>query len=196
MELIIISLYSYLLGAIPSAYVIGKLRNVDITTKGSGNIGGTNAYRVLGARWGILVALMDVGKVLTALIVTQSWLGTEWAMALSAFFAVVGHNWSVYVKFKGGKGIAVSIGTYLYLFPVLGLVSLGVALFNILVTKYVSLASMNFVLTMMILLFFVQDHPAYKLLGVALLVMAVWRHRSNVKGLRSGKERRFGEKSE
>jgi len=148
MQYAIAAIYSYLLGAIPSAYIIGKFQGKDITSEGSGNIGGTNAYRVLGAKLGILVALMDVGKVLLALTITRIWLGSDAAMSASALAAVIGHNWSVYVKFRGGKGIAVSIGTYLYLFPALAGLALLVALFNVVVTKYVSLGSINFIMTM------------------------------------------------
>ncbi len=111
MQYAVVAIYSYLLGAIPSAYTIGKFRGKDITSEGSGNIGGTNAYRVLGARLGVLVALMDVGKVILALTVTRAWLGTDAATFTAALAAVIGHNWSIYVGFRGGKGIAVSVGT-------------------------------------------------------------------------------------
>jgi len=194
MHLIIIAMYSYLLGAIPSAYLIGKIKGKDITSEGSGNIGGTNAYRVLGARLGILVAAMDVGKVLLALIVTKIWLGTDPAVFAAALAAVTGHNWSVYVGFRGGKGIAVSIGTYLYLFPTLALPALLVALFNVLVTKYVSLGSLNFIAAMALLLLVTESSPWFKVLGVLLLVIGLYRHRTNIRALRSGVERRFGEK--
>lgn len=187
-------LYSYLLGAIPSAYVIGRFKGKDITNEGSGNIGGTNAYRVLGAKLGILVALMDLGKVLTALIITRIWLGHDQAMVLSALAAVIGHNWSVYVRFRGGKGIAVSIGTYVFLFPGLALLALAGAILNILITKYVSLGSLMFMLIMALLLI-VSDYSLwYKGLGLILLVIAIYRHRTNITALRAGTERRFGQK--
>lgn len=194
MEMIISFVYSYLLGAIPSAYVIGKLKGLDITSKGSGNIGGTNAYRVLGAKLGILVALMDVGKVLLALILTRCLYGSDITMALAALGAVTGHNWSVYVGFRGGKGIAVSIGTYIYLFPVLGLLAAAIAVFNVVVTKYVSLGSLNFVAAMAVLLWVTGQPLEFKLLSLVLLGMAVFRHRSNITRLRAGKERRFGQR--
>ncbi|MTI96865.1 MAG: glycerol-3-phosphate acyltransferase [Firmicutes bacterium] len=195
MHVLLIALYSYLLGALPSAYLIGKFKHVDITSEGSGNIGGTNAYRVLGAKLGVLVALMDVGKVIAALLITMNWWGGEaLAVATSALFAVVGHNWSVYVGFRGGKGIAVSIGTYVFLFPGLGLVGLLIALFNVIVTKYVSLGSLNFVAAMTALLWTVPGYALeYRILSVLLMAMAVYRHRSNITRLREGSERRFGQ---
>jgi len=194
MQYAIVAIYSYLLGAIPSAYVIGRFKGKDITSEGSGNIGGTNAYRVLGPRLGILVALMDVGKVLLALIITKYWLGTEPAMFAAALAAVVGHNWSVYVKFKGGKGIAVTIGTYLFLFPALTGLALLVALFNVFVTKYVSLGSVNLIMTMALLLLVTDNGPWFKFLGVLFLIIGMYRHKSNIKSMWSGTERRFGQK--
>lgn len=194
MQYAVVAVYSYLLGAIPSAYLIGKLRGKDITSEGSGNIGGTNAYRVLGAKLGVLVALIDVGKVILALTITQSWLGTEPAMFAAALAAVIGHNWSIYVGFRGGKGIAVSVGAYFYLFPQLAVLALLAAVFIVIVTKYVSLGSINFILTMALLLSVTDSGPWYKLLGILLLAIGIYRHRSNLKALRCGTERRFGQK--
>ena len=194
MELVIVFVASYLLGAIPSAYIIGKIKGIDITSEGSGNIGGTNAYRVLGAKLGVLVALMDVLKVILPLWLTKVFVAGDVALALAALGAVTGHNWSVYVGFRGGKGIAVSIGTYVFLFPVYGLIALGFAIFNILVTRYVSLGSLNFVAVMAVLLW-VSDQPmAFKVLSLVLLAMAFYRHRANIVRLRQGEERRFGQK--
>lgn len=194
MELVIVFVASYLLGAIPSAYIIGKIKGIDITSEGSGNIGGTNAYRVLGAKLGVLVALMDVLKVILPLWLTKVFVAGDVALALAALGAVTGHNWSVYVGFRGGKGIAVSIGTYVFLFPVYGLIALGFAIFNVLVTRYVSLGSLNFVAVMAVLLW-VSDQPmAFKVLSLVLLAMAFYRHRSNIVRLRQGEERRFGQK--
>lgn len=194
MQYAVVAIYSYLLGAIPSAYTIGKFRGKDITSEGSGNIGGTNAYRVLGARLGVLVALMDVGKVILALTVTRAWLGTDAATFTAALAAVIGHNWSIYVGFRGGKGIAVSVGTYLYLFPDLAAMALLVAAFNVIVTKYMSLGSINFIMTMALLLMVTDNGPWYKLLGLLFLAIGIYRHRTNIKALRSGTERRFGQK--
>lgn len=194
MHFAVAAIYSYLLGAIPSAYLLGKLKGKDITSEGSGNIGGTNAYRVLGAGLGIIVAAMDVGKVLLALIITRMWLGTDPAMFAAALAAVIGHNWSVYVRFKGGKGIAVSVGTYLYLFPGLAALSLLSSVFIVLITKYVSLGSLNFIMVMAILLLVTETSIWFKILGFLLLLIGMYRHRNNIRALRSGTERRFGQK--
>jgi len=187
-------IYSYLLGAIPSAYIIGQIRGKDITSEGSGNIGGTNAYRVLGPRLGIIVALMDVSKVLLALFITRAWQGTEAALCCAVLAAVIGHNWSVYVGFRGGKGIAVSVGAYLFLFPRLTAMALLSSVFIVLMTKYVSLGSLNFILTMAILLLVQDTSLWFKGLGVLLLIIGMYRHKVNIKALRAGTERRFGNK--
>jgi glycerol-3-phosphate acyltransferase PlsY len=190
----LVVLYSYLLGAIPSAYIIGQIKGKDITSEGSGNIGGTNAYRVLGPRLGVIVAMMDVSKVLLALIITRAWLGTEAALSCAVLAAVVGHNWSVYVGFRGGKGIAVSVGAYIFLFPELAALALLSAVFIVLMTKYVSLGSLNFIMTMSILLLIKDTSLWYKGLGVLLLIIGLYRHKVNIKALRAGTERRFGNK--
>ncbi len=193
MQYVAAAVYSYLLGAIPSAYIVGKWRGIDITGEGSGNIGGTNAYRVLGPKLGLLVAVMDVGKALLALTVTRLWLGTVPAMFVAVLAAVIGHNWSIYVGFRGGKGIAVSIGSYFYLFPGLAGPAILAAIFNVLVTKYVSLGSLNFLLVMAVLLTLAETAVWYKVLGILLLLIGIYRHRSNIVALRSGTERRFGQ---
>ncbi|HPZ21824.1 MAG TPA: glycerol-3-phosphate acyltransferase [Bacillota bacterium] len=194
MHYVLVAIYSYLLGAIPSAYIIGNIKGIDITSEGSGNIGGTNAYRVLGPRLGIIVALMDVGKVLLALIITRSWLISEAATACAVLAAVLGHNWSVYVGFRGGKGIAVSIGAYLFLFPDLAVGALLAAVFIVLMTKYVSLGSLNFLMTMTTMLLVSDTSLWFKGLGILLLIIGMYRHKVNIKALRAGTERRFGAK--
>ncbi|HOC06245.1 MAG TPA: glycerol-3-phosphate 1-O-acyltransferase PlsY [Bacillota bacterium] len=194
MHYVLVTIYSYLLGAIPSAYIIGNIKGIDITSEGSGNIGGTNAYRVLGPRLGIIVALMDVGKVLLALIITRSWLISEAATACAVLAAVLGHNWSVYVGFRGGKGIAVSIGAYLFLFPDLAVGALLAAVFIVLMTKYVSLGSLNFLMTMTTMLLVSDTSLWFKGLGILLLIIGMYRHKVNIKALRAGTERRFGAK--
>ncbi|MGI6362380.1 MAG: glycerol-3-phosphate acyltransferase [Bacillota bacterium] len=194
MHYVLVAIYSYLLGAIPSAYIIGNIKGIDITSEGSGNIGGTNAYRVLGPRLGTIVALMDVGKVLLALIITRSWLISEAATACAVLAAVLGHNWSVYVGFRGGKGIAVSIGAYLFLFPDLAVGALLAAVFIVLMTKYVSLGSLNFLMTMTTMLLVSDTSLWFKGLGILLLIIGMYRHKVNIKALRAGTERRFGAK--
>lgn len=191
---VFVAIYSYLLGAIPSAYMIGNKKGIDITSEGSGNIGGTNAYRVLGPRLGIIVALMDVGKVLLALIITGFLLDTDAARATAVLAAVIGHNWSVYVGFRGGKGIAVSIGAYLYLFPHFTVGALLAAVFIVLMTKYVSLGSLNFLMTMTTMLLVTDTSLWFKGLGILLLLIGMYRHKVNIKALRAGSERRFGDK--
>lgn len=194
MQYALVAAYSYLLGAIPSAYIIGHLRGKDITSEGSGNIGGTNAYRVLGPCLGIIVAAMDVGKALLALSITSSWLGTDPALFCATLATVIGHNWSVYVGFRGGKGIAVSISSCLYLFPKFTIGAFIAAIFIVLFTNYVSLGSLNFIMTMAVLLLTSEVSMWYKALGVLLLIIGIYRHKTNIKALRSGTERRFGGK--
>ncbi len=192
MQYALVFLYSYLLGAIPSAYIIGRIRGKDITSEGSGNIGGTNAYRVLGPGLGVLVALMDVSKAFCALGITRAWLATDPALAVAVLAAVIGHNWSLYVGFRGGKGIAVTISSSFFLFPSLAVGALLSAVLIVLVTNYVSLGSLVYIMTLAVLLLFSEMTPWFKGLGVLLLLIGLWRHKTNIKALRAGTERRFG----
>ena len=194
MNYALVAIYSYLLGAVPSAYIIGKLRGKDITSEGSGNIGGTNAYRVLGPWLGIIVALMDVCKTFLAIVITRAWINTDAALACATLAAVLGHNWSPYVGFKGGKGIAVSVSSCVFLFPQLAVGSLLAAVFIVLITKYVSLGSLTFIMTMAVLLLAADVSLCFKGMGILLLLIGIYRHKINIKALRAGTERRFGEK--
>ena len=125
---------AYLIGSVPFGYIFAKaVRGIDIRTEGSGNIGATNVGRVLGRGWGIVVFVLDVLKgfvpVLTALLVHQLKIGAAelpLAVVLTGLAAIAGHNWPVFLRFKGGKGVATSCGVFVAVFPLGLLISLGV----------------------------------------------------------------------
>ncbi|MFC1496970.1 glycerol-3-phosphate 1-O-acyltransferase PlsY [Verrucomicrobiota bacterium] len=197
---------SYLLGAIPFGYIIAQAKGIDIRRVGSGNIGATNVFRTVGKGWGILTFLCDVLKGFIPAfffpLILERFSMAEGKLALSivcACFAVAGHNWPVYLRFKGGKGVATSAGALLGVAPVpliIGLISwLAIFMF----TRYVSLASITAALAIPVsgwFLYFKQSSLIPSgILAPALLTLlglaAVWRHKSNIQRLIRGNEHRF-----
>jgi glycerol-3-phosphate acyltransferase PlsY len=192
---------AYLMGAFPTAYVVGKRNNIDITKEGSGNVGGTNTLRVLGWRAGVTVALVDVLKAMLPTLIAKHYLGLElWQVSLVALAAIIGHNWSIFIGFKGGKGIACTIGVSLVLFPQALIIALLIAVAVIALTRYVSLGSI--LLTVLLPVLLLLGHytplesydPSYVLFALALAALAVYRHRGNIVRLLNGTERKIGDK--
>jgi glycerol-3-phosphate acyltransferase PlsY len=198
-------LLGYLAGATPTSYWVGRaFHGVDLRTRGSGNLGATNAFRVMGWKAALPVVLVDVGK---------GWLpvwlfpridasGTMlWALAYGAA-AIVGHVFSVWVRFRGGKGVATSAGVFLGLAPWSVLVGLLVFAVTVTATRIVSLGS---ILAALCLPFAVAYGPGAWPPGekaslvwftAALALFVIWAHRSNIRRLLRGEERRFGRKGE
>ena len=185
----------YFLGTIPTGYLVAKLRGVDIQKVGSGNIGATNVLRALGTLPAIVVVVLDPLKgAVAALIPTL--IGTDtWTIVLSGLAAVLGNNFNVLLRLRGGKGIATSIGVYLVIDPFTALLCIVLGVATILVSRMVSLGSLvgMFSLPLFVLAggTFVMPHL---FLAVALTSLAVFRHRENIGRLLAGTERRLGEK--
>jgi len=193
---------SYLAGSFPTSIVIGRLLfGLDIRTKGSGNAGGTNSFRVLGWKAGIIVVIVDVGKgVLAALVVSKlgqpSALPPELLGLIAGSAAVIGHVWTIFAGFRGGKGVATAAGALLGLAPLpiaLAALVFALVLFS---TGIVSVASMSAALAFplsLIILGLVGIPPSPWLLGFALLIapLIFFTHRSNLGRLRRGEENRF-----
>jgi acyl phosphate:glycerol-3-phosphate acyltransferase len=201
-----IILLCYLIGSFPSGYWVGKSQGIDIRQHGSGNIGATNVLRVMGKKWGYLVFFSDSLKGFIAVKVGV-WLassaGAEATLAavVAGICCIIGHNYTVWLRFKGGKGIATSIGVLLAIVPtMIVLIVLVVWLAVFLVWKYVSLASICAALSLpvaVLALFPFVAHGNYWVLVVFSLIvaaLAVWRHRPNIDRLLQGKENRFGTK--
>jgi glycerol-3-phosphate acyltransferase PlsY len=196
---------AYLLGSIPSGYLIGRSQGVDLRTQGSGNIGATNALRVLGKKWGYLCFVLDIAKGLAAVLLAKLLVapayGLEPVMAsiVAAVSAVVGHNFPVWLKFKGGKGVATSAGAVIGMFPIAVFVS-GILAWVIAfkITRIVSVASITGALVLFLSLFILwllhMAVTAQLVIGFALSVMLIWRHRSNIQRLLAGMEPRFEKK--
>lgn len=195
---------SYLLGSIPAGYLAGRIARADIRTMGSGNIGATNVTRVLGKRYGYPVFVIDFLKGLIAvrlsiLLAKQMQLPgtlTELIGIIAAVACVVGHAFPVWLRFKGGKGVATSAGALSGLMPLAALVG-GVIWFAAFkVTRYVSVASITAAIALPIIIFIVLSRSEAHVgilfyFSICLAVLVVLRHRSNLVRLANGTEPRF-----
>lgn len=189
-------LIGYLLGSISFSFLYGKLfKGMDIRKHGSGNAGATNTLRVLGVGPAILVLCLDIAK--GALAVWMCWrLGYEsgWIPVFAGLASIIGHNWPVFFGFKGGKGIATTIGVIatLSFLPVLyaGLI----AILLIVITRYVSLGSLVFTLLLPFFIWFMDRPVQIFIVSLIVLVFAFVRHRTNIVKLVQGKENKLGTK--
>lgn len=185
---------AYLLGSIPFALLISLPQGVDPRKAGSGNPGATNVARLLGKKWGLLTFLGDAGKGVFALLIVRLTVSENFAenpllYAGVAFFAVLGHLFSLYLKFKGGKGVATTIGTFLILTPKALLLTLIVFFFTVYFSGFVSLGSILAVslLPILIYLFKYPSEYVYSSLGLAFLIII--KHKENIKRLLKGEEK-------
>ncbi|MDP2652691.1 MAG: glycerol-3-phosphate 1-O-acyltransferase PlsY [Candidatus Omnitrophota bacterium] len=188
---------SYLIGAIPTAYIFGKIyKKIDIRQFGSGNIGAANTFRVLGKGPGIAVLLLDIAKGLvpTAFVAPVAGLTQVFSLVAIGLCAVVGHNWTIFLNFRGGKGIATSLGVLIGLainIPGLGIAVLACLLawaVVFLVTGYVSLASIIASILLPAIILATRQSLGVVTLGVIFCVFVVLRHRPNIQRLFLGKE--------
>lgn len=201
----VIIILSYLAGSTPTSIIVGKaVKGIDIRNYGSGNAGGTNSFRVLGWKAGILVVSIDIfkGFAATAWISRLSIFGgpTESSMLvpiLAGAAAVTGHCFTVFAHFKGGKGIATSTGILLALFPLPLLISVTAFTVVLLTSGYVSLSSLTaataFPVTMTVLYLYGSDNigPISLVFSIIIAAFIFYTHRSNIKRLISGTENRF-----
>jgi len=180
----------YLLGAVPFGYLAGWLRGIDLRTEGSGNTGGTNAVRVLGARLGIPVIALDVGKGAAAVLIGDA-LGGADAAVLGATAAVLGHAYPVFLRFRGGKAVATGAGAMMALVPWIGLAVVTIWVVVSLLTRYVSVASMMAAVCFAAFCIATGQPWSVSLFTVFAAVLVIWRHRGNIARLRAGTENRL-----
>lgn len=189
MKIFIASLIGYLLGCFQTSFIIGKFfKRIDIRQYGSGNAGSTNAIRVMGPAYGVMTFIGDAGKSILAYMIGLHFFKSPLIAFIMGFFAVVGHNWPVFLKFKGGKGIASTIGLVLAFDYRLGILLIVVGFTVALVTKYVSAGSLTLSLLLPIALIIMKQDIIIIGLASLLFVFAVIRHRSNIERIINGTE--------
>lgn len=190
---------SYLVGAIPTSYLAGRLfRGIDLREHGSRNLGATNLYRVLGWRFAVPVGLLDAAKGLVPVLVFAPRVSTSELFALvCGLLAVAGHVFSVFVGFKGGKGVATAAGVMLGLTPAaLGVVA-AVWATLVFLTGYVSVGSIAAAAVFPLAVYLIEPpaRPAMLWLDVAVAAAIIWLHRGNIQRLVHGTENRFGRRA-
>jgi glycerol-3-phosphate acyltransferase PlsY len=195
---IIAALISYFLGSIPTGFLWGKARGIDIRTVGSGNIGATNVMRALGKGPGIAVLLIDAAKgLIPVFFMPRIFPEVERAVLqiVCCVGVIAGHNWTCWLKFRGGKGVATSAGALLAFLP--WPLLCGVAVWGAVFAafRYVSLASISAALALPIFTWFFTGDKTLTIFVTILAVIAIWKHRANIQRLLAGTENRAGKKS-
>ena len=184
----IILVVSYLLGAIPFAYLAGRLKGVDLRRHGSGNYGTTNTIRVLGWRWGVPVFIGDVLKG-AAGAALGAWVLGPWGGLAGGVLVMAGHSWNPFFGFRPtGKGVASGFGIILVLMPRVTILALLLFVIVLQLTRFVSLASSIGAVSVAVAVFVFGEPLAYKVFGLIVAILVVVRHRSNFQRIRRGRE--------
>jgi glycerol-3-phosphate acyltransferase PlsY len=184
-------LFAYLLGSIPTGFLLGSFSGIDIRKTGSGNVGATNVARVVGKKQGVITLLVDVAKGFIPVLIASR-LGFDLTVTgLVALAALVGHLYPVFLKFQGGKGVATALGIFLAAAPLASLALVVVFAVVMLAWRWVSLASMVAAgAAPLVLLIFSYPSPLV-VLGLMIALLIIFRHRENIRRLRSGAEPKF-----
>lgn len=189
---LVIFILCYLLGNINPAYIYGKLtKNTDIRNHGSGNAGTTNAMRVLGKKAAAIVLAADFAKGALAVLLAGSLSSGYYAQAIGAVAVILGHDWPVLLKFRGGKGIATICGVFAVLAPISLAISVGIALAVIFFTRMVSLGSLCGLTVNIIVLAIMQGFSVTTMLAIAVAAIGFFQHRQNIKRIIQGSENKL-----
>ncbi len=194
-NLVLPVILGYLIGSIPFGFLVGKIKGVDIRKVGSGNIGATNIYRTLGTWPAISVFIMDLLKGAAAVYIAQALLpqstpllSREYFVVVAGVAAMVGHMFSIFLGFKGGKGAATSLGILLGIAPDLFVIAIIYVIVCIAITRYVSVASISGVILLAALMFILNKPLAYGICTVLAAALMIYKHLPNIKRLLSGTE--------
>ncbi|HPL52830.1 MAG TPA: glycerol-3-phosphate 1-O-acyltransferase PlsY [Bacillota bacterium] len=194
MKYVLVSVIAYLLGNFSTSYLISRAAGkIDIRKYGSGNAGSTNVLRVLGVKAAAVAFLGDLLKGTAAVLIGKQ-LGGSYGEIVAGIFVVLGHNWPVFLKFKGGKGIATTIGLMIPIDPIMVLLIVAAGVTLIVITRYVSLGSVMGVLIYPIAMIATRKPLEYIIFSIILSAMAVFKHRSNLERLLKGTESKLGQK--
>ncbi len=194
----LIFLLGYLMGSIPTALLVSKPFGLDPREHGSKNLGATNVARLLGKKWGLITLLGDMGKgIIPMLIAKRLFAGhpqVSWLVAGTGFFAFLGHLFPLYLKFRGGKGVATATGVFLVLCPLAVLINLGVFILAVKMTGFVSVGSLLTSALMPVLIYFICRNKAYLAIAGAMAVLIWIRHQANIRRLLRGEEKSWKKK--
>ena len=190
---IFILIVIYLVAAIPTGIVLARVMGYeDVRDKGSGNIGATNVYRVAGKLPGVLTLVGDILKGFLPLLACKTWLTpTPTQLGIACAVAIVGHCYPVYLKFRGGKGIATALGIFLVISPTAVLGAAIVFGVTVAITRFISLGSVLAAMATPLLVLMLNEPQPIFLATLFIAALIIWRHRSNIKRLIDGSENRF-----
>lgn len=192
MTLFLLMVLAYFMGAIPSGVWLGKIfKNIDVRDYGSKNSGATNSYRVLGAKLGVVVLIMDVLKGFIPLYIASHFNLMYNDLVILGLVAILAHTFSCFISFKGGKGVATSLGVFLFLIPVITLILLVIFILVAYFTRYISLASITAAFLLPIFTFFTHRDSYLFTLSVIIAIFVIYRHKTNISRLLSGTENKF-----
>lgn len=191
MEYLIVAIIGYLIGSIQIPIIAGKVvKKIDIRDYGSGNAGSTNVARVLGLKVAIVVFILDICKGVVPFLIAQHFFNTDVASVLGVA-TVIGHDFPIFMNFKGGKGVAISVGIIIAYNPVLGISILLLGITTVAITKYVSLASVSGAILVFIYMLF-SDASTIQIISMDILVfLLIFQHRGNIKRLIKGEENKL-----
>lgn len=191
MYIILFIIIAYLLGSIPSALIIGKLtQKIDIREHGSGNMGATNAFRILGTKAGIIVTLADILKGTLATLIpllAAMYIDIDVSRLLIGLFAVLGHTFPIFARFKGGKAAATSAGVILGVSPLMFVIILLLFIIILYLSKYVSLASMLTGIIASVIAYFISDSFLFWVILILTIFVCI-RHKDNIKRIKNKTE--------
>jgi len=190
MEIMLV-IAAYLLGSVPTGLLLGKAFGVDIRTTGSGNIGATNVYRTLGRNVGVMTLACDCLKGLIPVLAARCFGLPDIWVAAAGFAAFFGHVYTVFLGFKGGKGVATALGVFLGISPLAVLVAVGVFAIVIGQWRYVSLASISAAAAMPLIVAFIDRRPLIIIMTLLIAALVIWNHRENLGRLKAGTENKF-----
>jgi glycerol-3-phosphate acyltransferase PlsY len=190
--IILLIFIAYVIGSVPTGYLLGKLRGIDVRTIGSGNVGATNVARAVGKSQGIIALIADAAKgYLPVLAALQSGQDSP-TIALTAIAAFLGHLYPLFLNFQGGKGVATGFGALLALAPMATLVLVVVFVITVVATRIVSVGSLATAVATPLSLWLFHQPPVIVAMGCFLGAMVIMRHRANIQRLLAGTEPRFG----
>lgn len=186
--------FGYILGSFPTGVIVGKkFKNIDIREHGSKNSGATNAYRVLGTKLGITVLLGDIFKGFIPLLAGHYFNLSENQLIIVGVAAILGHTFSPFLNFKGGKGVATSLGVFLFLVPEVIITLIIIFIAVVYFSKYISLASIIVSVLFPILVFFYYPERKYMVFSVGIIIATyiIYKHKGNIVRLKNGTENKF-----
>lgn len=196
----LVMIIGYLMGSFPTAYLVGKLiRGIDIREHGSGNVGATNTLRVLGTGWGILVLVIDIAKGYGAMLVAwklftfMGIVSPSFGLLMVALSAILGHVFTCFLNFKGGRGVATAAGVFLFLMPIQLLLALGVFIITVAITRYVSLGSIIAAISLFLFELWtnlINNFASWQFLiaVIAVVLFIIVKHKPNMQRLAEGTE--------